>query len=201
MTAPEGRTGMRLLRVVALVVVVSGCAGPIGHMREMPAGEVRTAPPPGKTAVVFMRPSTLGFAIASSVYELKPDGDVFIGIVPAKRKLVYFADPGPTRFMVVSEAADFVAAELEAGRVYHVLVTPRMGMWKARFSLRPVTATELDGKEFAGWLQDCTFIENTPASHAWAKDNWADIQAKKAEYLKKWDAKADQPKLQSTDGR
>jgi hypothetical protein len=193
---------MRLTAVFVLVVALVGCAGPIGHMREVPSGTaITTTPPPGKAAIVFLRPSTLGFAIASSVYELKPDGDVFVGIVPAKRKTVYFADPGTTRFMVVSEAADFMAADLEAGKTYYALVTPRMGVWKARFSLRPVAAKELDGTEFSDWFQECTFIENTPASRTWAKEHWSDIQEKKVEYLKKWDAKAEKPHLRATDGR
>jgi len=135
---------MNRLRALILVVLLAGCAGPITHMREAPGG-VSTAPPPGKAVVVFLRPSSLGFAIASSVYELKAGGDAFVGIVPAKRKLVYVTDPGSTRFMVVSEAADFMAAELEGGKTYYALVTPRMGAWKARFSLRPVTAGELAG--------------------------------------------------------
>ena len=103
--------------------------------------------------------------------------------------------------MVVSEAADFMAAELEGGKTYYALVTPRMGAWKARFSLRPVTAGELAGKEFADWDKDCAFIENTPASEAWAKENWVDIQSKKVEYLQKWEPRTDKPTLRATDGR
>ncbi len=189
----------RLAAVAVLVVLVAGCAGPIRGMRDVPPGmEVKTTPPPGKAAIVFMRPSTLGYAIASSVYEVKNDGDVFIGIVPAKRKVVYFTDPGSTRFMVVSEAADFMGADLEAGKTYYALVTPRMGVWKARFSLRPVTDT--DGKEFPGWFKECGWIENTPESQAWAKANWQDVQSKKAEYIQKWDAKSDKPVLKASDG-
>jgi hypothetical protein len=152
-----------------------------------------------RPAVVFMRPSTFGFGIASSVYEIRSSGDVFIAIVPAKRKVVYFADPGATRFMVVSEAADFMGAELEAGKTYYALVTPRPGWGKARFSLRPVTSA--DDKDFSAWLNDCTWIENTPESEAWAKHHWSSIQTKKTEYVKKWDEKPDKPMLRATDAR
>ena len=191
---------MRILGLLLLMLVVSGCAGPISHMREAPASGP-LVPPSGKAVVVFMRPSSLGFAIASSVYELRGDGDRFVGIVPAKRKVSYVADPGSTRFMVVSEAADFMAAELEAGKTYYALVTPRMGMMKARFSLRPVTAEDLQSGKLAEWDGDCVFIENTPASHAWAKDHWTDIQNKKVEYLQKWEPRTDKPTLRPTDGR
>ena len=190
-----------MLRMLVLVALLAGGAGPISHMREAPSADVPTTPPAGKATVVFLRPSSLGFGIASSVYELKPGGDTFVGIVPAKRKVVYVTDPGPTRFMVVSEAADFMAAELEAGKTYYALVTPRMGMWKARFSLRPVTAEELRGGQFSEWDGECRFIENTPASHAWAKEHWEDIQAKKVEYLQKWEPRNDKPTLRAVDGR
>jgi hypothetical protein len=191
---------MTALRIFVLLLVTAGCAGPISHMREAPSS-VLAPPPPDKVTVVFMRPSSLGFAVASSVFELKRDGDAFVGIVPAKRKLVYVTSPGPTRFMVVSEAADFMAAELEAGRTYYALVTPRMGVWKARFSLRPVTAEDVREGRFAEWDGDCQFIENTPASHAWAKEHWDDIQSKKVEYLQKWEPRQDKPTLRGADGR
>lgn len=63
--------------------------------------------------------------------------------------------------MVVSEAADFMDAELETGKTYYALVTPRLGVWKARFSLRPMTAVELDGQQLREWLDACERIENS----------------------------------------
>jgi hypothetical protein len=194
-------TRLRVSLVCAVGMLLAACAGPVGHMREVPADQWMAQPEPDKAVVVFMRPSGLGFAIASSVYELGADGDRFIGIVPAKRKLSYSARPGRTRFMVVSEAADFMEAELEAGKRYHVLVTPRVGVWKARFSLKPVTSAELASEEFAGWLKDCTPIENSDASRAWAHEHWADIQNKKVEYLQKWEPRTDRPALRAEDGR
>jgi hypothetical protein len=193
---------VHIVKYLLLAIFVGGCAGPISHMREMADTEVPAlAPPSGKAMVVFMRPSGLGFAIASSVYELRSEGDVFVGIVPAKRKLAFVTDPGTTRFMVVSEAADFMAADLEAGKTYYALVTPRMGVWKARFSLRPVTADELKGTQFGDWEADCRWIENTSASQAWAKQHWDDIQSKKVEYLQKWEPRTDKPTLHASDGR
>ena len=192
---------LRMLRSLLPLLLLAGCAGPISHMREMSEGETPPLVPPGKAVVVFMRPSGLGYAIASSVYELRRDGDVFVAIVPAKRKVAYVADPGPTRFMVVSEAADFMAAELEAGKTYYALVTPRMGVWKARFSLRPLTAQDLGGVQFREWETECRWIDNTPASYAWAKEHWSDIQSKKVDYLQKWEPRTDKPTLRASDGR
>jgi hypothetical protein len=188
--------------LIVLVVVAAGCAGPVRGMRELPPGtEVTTKPPAGKAAIVFMRPSGLGFAVSSSVFEVKKDGDVFVAIVPAKKKVVYFTDPGATRFMVIGESADFMGADLEAGKTYYALVSPRMGWWKARFSLRPVAGSALDGKEFAEWLEDCAWIENTPAAQEWARQNAGSVREKKVEYMPKWDTKIDKPMLRAPDGR
>lgn len=190
----------RIAPVFLLLLAFSGCAGPVRGMREVPTGaEVNRTPPPGKVAIVFMRPSTFGFAIASSVYEVRDTGDVFVGIVPAKRKVVYFTDPGTTRFMVIGESADFMGAELAEGKTYYALVTPRIGAWKARFSLRPVTSA--DGKDFADWFGDCTWIENTPESQAWAQEHWRDIQKRKSQYIGDWDRKSDKPMLHPGDAR
>jgi hypothetical protein len=124
-----------------------------------------------------------------------------VGIVPTKKKLAYSVAPGKTRFMVVSEAADFMDAELVAGKTYYVVVAPRMGVWTARFSLRPVGAERLGTQEVADWLKECAPIENTDDSRAWAKEHWADIQEKKLKYLREWEAKADKPILSPADGR
>jgi hypothetical protein len=190
----------RLVGVLLAAVVVSACAGPLRGMKEGP-GAQDAAPAPGKAAIVFMRPSGMGYAIASSVFELRPEGDVFIGHVPAKKKLVHHVAPGPVRFMVVSEAADFMQADLEAGKTYYALVTPRMGMWRARFSLRPVHASELGGAELKEWLEECTWVETTDEARDWARRNAGSVQEKKAEYLQKWEPRADKPTLNAADGR
>jgi hypothetical protein len=169
-------------------------------MKDIPApAEVGRVP--GKASVVFMRPSLLGAAIASSVFELRSPDDVFVGHVPAKKKLVHHVAPGPVRFMVVSEAADFMQADLEAGKTYYVLVTPRVGWWRARFSLRPITAEELGGKQFQEWFDDCAWIETTDEARGWARQNASSVQEKKVEYLQKWEPRTDKPTLKASDGR
>ena len=191
----------RTTALMAMVLVLVACAGPLRGMREVPVSQVRTTPPAHQAAIIFLRPSTMGYAIASSVFELRDDGERFIGIVPAKKKLVHHVDAGRRRFMVVSEAADFMDAELETGKTYYALVTPRMGVWKARFSLRPVMATELDGQHFREWLEACEWIENTEETREWARSNSHDIQHKRVEYLRKWEPRGDKPTLQAVDGR
>jgi hypothetical protein len=178
-----------------------GCAGTVKHMQEVP-GNPAVGPDPGKALVVFMRPSGLGFAIQSSVFEATGDEPRLVGIVAAKTKVAYQATPGKHLFMVVSEAADFMSAELQAGKTYYALVTPRMGAWRARFSLKAVSRQETGSSEFAGWKSDTRLVENTPASNAWARDNIADVKSKQTRYYSEWMKKpeAERPRLAASDG-
>lgn len=180
------------------IVAIAGCAATPNMDHSVYGGDV-TRPDQGKALVIFMRPSQLGFLINSVVY----DDEKFIGMVPYQSKLAYMAEPGEHRFMVVSEAADFMKAELEAGKTYYALVTPRMGVWRARFSLAPVTGDQIDDGGMQVWLRETKFVKNNDSAYAWAKQNHASVLEKKAEYLAKWMQKpeAERPFLRKGDGR
>ena len=148
-------------------------------------------PEPGKALVLFMRPSSVGFAIASSVYDAPDEDTRFIGVVRSKQKMAYQAEPGMHRFMVIAENADFMDATLEAGKTYYVLIQPRMGVWKARFSLFPVhnhadPGDTLQNPEFAKWNAKTELVATSPAGLAWYEENKASVAEKKADYLTKW---------------
>ena len=78
------RRSARVVGLVLCAIVLAACAGPLRGMKDV-AGPVESAPSPGKATVVFMRPSTLGSGIASSVFEMRAPDDLFIGHVPAKK--------------------------------------------------------------------------------------------------------------------
>ena len=106
---------------------------------------------------------------------------------------------------VVSEAADFMQADLTGGKTYYALVTPRMGAWKARFSFKPVRAGELDGKQFATWERRSRTVTNTSTTLNWARDNAASIEDKRSRYWPEWNSKSESDKdaqtLRAEDGR
>ncbi len=189
--------------MILLVLFLSGCAGTVKNMRPVPPDKVVSSPGEGKAMVVFMRPSTLGFAIQSSVFEVNGDAPSLVGIVAAKKKVAHQLDPGEHLFMVVGESADFMSAELEPDKTYYVLVTPRMGMWKARFSLKPIHSEELSAPQFNEWFEGCEWVEKSPASDEWANSHMASIQEKYQEYYTKWMNKdsTGRPKLLPGDGR
>lgn len=182
-------------------VGLGGCAGSSEHMREVADQGVQYVPEQGQALVVFMRPSRLGFAIQSSVFDVTEQPPRFVGIVPAGAKVAYSSDAGRRIFMVVGESADFMAADLTPDKTYHALVTPRMGVWKARFSLQPVTGADQAGGNFADWNGSTRWVENLPSALKWADDNMTSVVQKHDEYMPKWQSKSVKPMLRATDGR
>jgi hypothetical protein len=190
--------------LAVLTLLAAGCThpGPIRNM-ELGAGEDSSGPQEGKAMVVFMRPNNLGYDIQSSVFDIKDNQPELVGIVAASTKVAYQVDPGPHLFMVIGESADFMSANLLPNKTYYALVEPRMGMWKARFSLSPVGEEKLDSKEFQKWLRVCRWVEKTPDSEAWAAHNMKSIESKQTAYYPRWTAKpeSERPYLSPEDGR
>ncbi len=172
-------------------------------MRVVAPENIINTPDKGKALVVFMRPSTLGFGVQSSVFEVKKDDVKLVGIVAAKKKVSYQVEPGKHLFMVVGESADFMTAELKENKIYYALVTPRAGFWKARFSLKPIHADKLGTPEFKEWNEGCEWVEKSPESDIWFNSNMKSIQSKNTKYYQDWIKKddAEKPKLLPQDGK
>ena len=194
---------LTLVLTVTLALLISGCEGTIRHMREVPAGTPVAAPDPGKAVIVFMRPSGLGLAVQSSVFEMKGDTPALVGIVAAKTKVAHQVSPGRHLFMVIGENADFMTAEVLPGRTYYALVEPRMGFLKARFGLDPVRHKDVGTADFLASINDCRWVEKTSDAESWAASSMASIQSKRADYYPDWIAQpeADRPHLLPQDGK
>lgn len=189
--------------VLLLFPFLFSCAGAVKNMRVVSPEQIVTSPEEGRAMIVFMRPHTLGFGIQSSVFEIKDENPSLVGIVAAKTKVSYQLEPGGHLFMVVGESADFMSADLLPNKTYYALVTPRMGVWKARFSLYPVNEEELNSSKFGEWFEACKWVEKSPDSDKWAMDNMNSIKSKHQSYYTKWmdkDPKG-RPKLLPQDGK
>ena len=170
----------KLVIIGIISVMMIGCAAP--NMKFSVPSSATIDQPADKALIYFIRPSNLGYKINAAVYDDKD----FIGFVPYNQKLPYFAEPGKHLFMVVSEAADFINAELMAGRTYYIEVAPRMGMWRARFSLAPITNADLKTERVKKWISTCRLIENKESADKWAKENEPSVSSKRETYLEKW---------------
>lgn len=186
--------GWRYGLIAALAIALGACGG---AAQMIPAGDA-PALRPGEALIVFMRPSNYGGLVASSVFDVTTAETRFVGIVYPGNKFAHAAPAGEHTFMVVGESADFMRATVVAGRTYHALVTPRIGVWKARFSFRPVRQAELGGSEFADWDAATRFVTNSPASLNWAVQNAADVNSKRAQYWPEWMSKPPHQQLSQT---
>jgi hypothetical protein len=142
---------MKMLAGLTAAFALAACMS--DRMTAVTEPPIVAAPPADKAVVVFLRPSTFGFNIQAPVFDVTESPPTFVGIVSSTSKIAYASPPGTRRFMVVGESADFMDAEFAGGKTYYALVTPRIGAFKARFSLRPVHAGD---SEIEGQLQSCT---------------------------------------------
>ncbi len=195
----------KIIYLVAVFVAIlgfSGCSGRISNMKPAAPGIVIESPKEGKAQIVFMRPQTFGYMIQSSIFNVTDGKPSIAGIVAAKKKMAYEVEPGEHTFMVLSESGDFMSADLEAGKTYYVLIKPRMGWNKARFSLSPIHKDKLNSKELTKWLDACQLVEVSDKTFKWATSNAPDIQNKYKKYYKAWMSKDEslKPRLLVEDG-
>jgi hypothetical protein len=165
----------------ALILLLAGCAGTPSNEAE---SRVTVAgPPPGRVMVVFLRPALLDKAGASAVLDVSAEPPVLVGVLTAGQKLAYVGEPGAHRFMVMGTAADFMDAELRAGRIYYARVGPHSGVAGDRFALRPVPANDL---ALPAELGNCHWVHDSATPPAWLKDHLASIEKRKSADLPAW---------------
>jgi len=194
---------LAFIALLLLQLLLTGCSGTVKHMETVAISDVINEPEYGKSIIVFLRPSRNGHSVQSSVFEIEEDKPSLVGIVAAKKKVAYQLDPGEHLFMVIGENAGFMSATLEANRTYYAIIIPRMGWWKARFSLKPVVQDRLKSDQFNNWLLACEWVKKTSDSELWANQNMPSIRSKYDKYYTDWMNKswADRPKLQMQDGK
>lgn len=181
----------KLLRHALVLLLLCSPAAFAKSVKMSPAADQDPRPEPGKALVVFLRSSFVGAAISSSVYQAPDSETRFLGVVQNKNKLAVQVEPGEHRFMVIAENADFLDARLEAGKTYYVLISPRPGVWKARFSLFPIhnradAEYSVQSADFGKWMAAGQYVSMNAEAQAWYENNQASVAEKKADYLLKW---------------
>lgn len=169
------------------ITVVCLCMGSLVSMPGMANEGVNEA----TTEVVFLRSSMVGKFIKSTIYEVTDGETKFIGIMANKKRITYQTTPGKHTFMVVSEAADFMEADLSVGKTYYSIVIPRMGAWKARFSLWPIrndgtSKYHIDSKDFAKWMKKAKTHVPAEKDFSWYEKHQANVAEKQGKYWKVW---------------
>ena len=151
----------------------------------------------GEALVVFMRSSLLANGSTAALFDVSDPETRFIGIIDNDTKVAHSVKPGTYTFMVVAETADFMQATFAAGHTYYAMVTPRLGVFNARFSFRPLRQDELDGPEFERWDSGTRLVTNTAESRNRAQ-NAGDVSSKRAQYWPEWSAKPEAQRASQT---
>ncbi len=185
---------------LCFVILLAGCQS---TLMEPITEQVSTNVKQGESRVVFMRSAFIGQAIQASVFKINNGVPEFIGIISNDTKVTFDTTPGEHMFMVVGESADFLKAELAENKTYYSIVSPRMGFWKARFSLHPVRNNDkakfkYDSKDFVEMQTDSKFVQSGVKAENWAVKNSASINEKLSEYLPDWQQKSKEKQQQAT---
>lgn len=145
-----------------------------------------------------MRPSGIGYAINFNIW----DGEKVIGNSVAKSQFDYLADPGKHLFVSTAENIVFLEADVEAGKIYYILSRVKMGWWKARTELIPVTKGSEHWDEVKVYEKE--LVKLTPDAAAiqqWETANKEKIKTVLSEYEAKLKNEEQWPKLNREDGR
>lgn len=132
---------------LSLAVLLSGCAGSVKNMRELPADAV--VAPPQKDGGRLQPPIKLRFRrpierLRNRRRKTHPGRNRCC----EKPEIAYRTKPGTRLFMTIGENADFATADHKPNKTYYAYVAPRMGAWKAASMFEPKTAKDLDSAEF-----------------------------------------------------
>ncbi len=141
-----------------------------------------------------MRASFVGSAIKSSIYEVSNGETKFIGILKNKKRITYKTTAGKHTFMVIAESADFMEANLAEDKTYYSVISPRMGLIKARFSMFPfrndgTSKFHTESKEFEKLKKKTQEVLITDESKAWYDKKKKKFEKKRIKYWKKWKKK------------
>lgn len=174
-------------------LLASGCAS---VMRDAPSQAI-SGPGPDKAKVVFMRSSMVAGAIGCDLFEVVNGELRFIGQLPTGKKVAYETTPGRKVFMAYGTAADFMLAELSAGKTYYSIVRPNWGT--GGFAPTPIRHSDLKSKEVQEWVSGTKLIEADPkAAEAWVAENKQRLQGIYTDYWSRFERKNAQEKAERT---
>ena len=168
----------RLFRYIAILSLALSMVACGSNMMRATDSQQITPPSKGKAKIVFMRDSFVASAISSEILEVK-NGDLsLVGVLPNGNKIAFETTPGKKTFMAYGTAADFMTADVQAGKIYYVIVRPNWGT--GGFAPTPVRADgtseyNTSSADFKDWRDGTTLITQKPNAAAW-------FAGKKAEY-------------------
>lgn len=176
---------------LAIAVQLSGCGG----VAMKPAGTNEVTPPSeGMAKVVFMRKSFVGSAINAEILDVTDGKLKLIGGLSSGYKIAYETTPGKKVFMAYGTAADFMLADLRAGKIYYSIVRPNWGTG----GFAPTPIREFDTEEFKGWFEGTELVVPALDTDAWMKEHQEEYEALYKDYWARFQNKTEVEKQQRT---
>jgi len=127
----------RFLLLLPLVLLMAACSGPSYMINKDDKVDIRPVKPlPGKAGLVVARTSTLGYAIEFDTFL----DQKMIGVTKGRGYFIKKdVEPGLHYFISRAETHEAGKILFEPDTMYYIHQSPRMGWWRARITLAPVT--------------------------------------------------------------
>ena len=183
-----------------LVLITTGCASGGKLMSTSESGEIEK-PDADEAVIVFMRTSFVASAIGVELFEIENDELKFVGSLPYGSKIAHATTPGEKVYMTYGLAADFMLANVEAGKTYYSIVRPNWGT--GGFAPTPVRTDgsskfNTDIPEFPKWVSSTDLLSKKPDAEAWFQKNKVKYQDIYKKYWERFDKKSAEQKDERT---
>lgn len=178
-----------LLQVILVLSFLSAaCAS-----KYMQPAEDKPQPLGGNTATItFFRSSIFGGNIQAPIAEeIAPDRLEFVAISSMDTKCRKIVPAGEHTYVVGGESGFLLKANLAPKKHYYVRVEPRLGFFKARFKLVPLTPQQVLSPDVQKQLRECTLVEPSPISREWFRNNMGSMMSKLRSARQDFDARTD----------
>jgi hypothetical protein len=192
-------TTLKKISVLFVFLFLAGCGGSSALMK--PSKNQDITPANKKTAqIVFMRTSFVAGAVNAELFEIANGKIKFIGSIPMGSKIVHKTTPGKKVYMAYGMAADFMTADVRAGKTYYSIVRPNWGT--GGFAPTPIRTDgtsdyNTSSEDFKKWVSGTEIIEPIPAdAKKWFAKEKNNIMATYKEYWKRFQTKNPNEKAQ-----
>lgn len=146
---PWSRAVGSVVLAVALATGVAGCAAQSKYMQETAAGPIVAQP--DAATVVFVRPSGFAGGLRATILDEKGR---FLGDSLPESYFAVNVTPGEHVFISWAENTGALRANVAAGKIYFVEVSPKMGALSARVHLLGITPRAKSWAKLDTWMSE-----------------------------------------------
>ncbi len=151
--------------------ILSGCAG--SYMVKVPDNEIKSSEE--QATIVFMRSSFVSSAIGVEMFEIEDSQLKFVGYLGNGTKIAHKTSAGEKVYMAFGAAADFMIANVKAGKTYYSIVRPNWGT--GGFAPTPIRIDgtsnyNTDSPSFKKWVEQTRLYKtNEEEAEKWFIEN------------------------------